>query len=59
MIEVSESVEDYTHEDILDAKLKLKELENNLQPEKLKLEELDSNLANLLKQIEYMLKHIL
>ena len=42
MIEVSESVEDYTHEGILDTKLKLKELENNLQPKKLKLEELDS-----------------
>ena len=59
MIEVSDSVENYTHEEILDAELKLIELENYLQPEKLKLETLDINLAKLLKQSEYMLKLIL
>ena len=59
IVEVVDSVEDYTHEEILNAELKLIELDDYLQPEKLKLGTLDIKSAKLLRKIVDMLKHIL
>ena len=57
--EVIQSVESYTHEEILEAELKLKDYDNCLLPEKLKLEASDIKSARKITEMENMLKDIL
>ena len=57
--EVVQSVENYTHEEILKAELKLKDYDDCLLPDKLKLEAADIKSARLLREMEDMLKDIL
>ena len=57
--EVVQSVENYTHEEILEAELKLKDYDDCLLPDKLKFEAADIKSARLIREMEDMLKDIL